>query len=303
MEWAPMSGALPPMSHTEWLRLFEEYKQIPQYAALHSGMDLDGFKQIFWLEWIHRAWGRLIGVVFLLPLIWFASTGALERRMLPKFLVLFTLGGLQGAVGWFMVASGFLPDSTEVSPYRLVIHLSLALLLFSAILWTALTTADPVPISIPGAGRLRRLCQASAILVGLTIIAGGFTAGLHAGLQYNTFPLMDGRVMPAGYSLLHPALRNLTENPIAVQFDHRLIASMTALTVLFACWVGFRMTLPRKAQMAMFMLGGAVLLQYALGVATLLSVVAIPLAVAHQGTAVLLLAASLVATHTLRGAK
>jgi len=303
MEWAPLAGALPPLSHAEWVRLFAEYKTIPQYALLHPGMDLDGFKNIFWLEWTHRAWGRLIGVVFLLPLVWFAATGAIERRMVPKLAGLFVLGGLQGAVGWFMVASGFFPDSTAVSPYRLVIHLCLALLLFAAILWTALSTMTPVPLSIPNAFRVRRLCQFACVMVALTIIAGGFTAGLHAGLIYNTFPLMDGRLIPAGYGDLHPALRNLTENVTAVQFDHRLLATLTAVTVTVAVIAGLRTSLPRNARLAVLFMGGAVFTQYALGVATLLSVVAVPLAVAHQGTAVLLLAASLTATHTLRGAK
>jgi cytochrome c oxidase assembly protein subunit 15 len=266
-------------------------------------MTLDGFRDIFWLEWIHRAWGRMIGVVFLLPLVWFAVTGTLERRMVPRLLLLFALGGLQGAAGWFMVASGFFPDSTAVSPYRLVIHLSLALILFAAILWTALSTLTPVPYSVPGAGRVRRLCQFACVMVALTILAGGFTAGLHAGLIYNTFPLMDGRLFPAGYGDLHPALRNLTENVTAVQFDHRLLATLTAVTVLCAVVAGLRASLPRNARNAVLFMGAAVLTQYALGVATLLSVVAIPVAVAHQGTAVLLLAASLTATHTLRGAK
>ncbi len=198
MVWQPVIGILPPLSHAEWVRLFGEYKAIPQYALLHPGMDLDGFKQIFWLEWLHRAWGRLIGVVFLLPLLWFAATGAIERRLTPRLALLFGLGALQGAVGWFMVSSGFFPDSTAVSPYRLVIHLSLALTLFSAILWTAMSTADPVPTSIPDALKVRRLCQFSAVMVALTIVACGLTAGLHAGLIYNTFPLMEGRLIPAG---------------------------------------------------------------------------------------------------------
>jgi cytochrome c oxidase assembly protein subunit 15 len=303
MEWAPLSGALPPLSHGEWLRIFHEYQGIPQAHVLHPDMDLAGFKQIFWPEWIHRAWARLIGVVFLLPLIFFASTGAIKRSMLPKFLIMLGLFGLQATVGWFMVQSGFLPDSLSVSPYRLVLHLGLALILFSFVLWTAMSIADPVPTSVPGAYRLRRLCQASVALVALTIVAGGFTAGLHAGLAYNTFPLMDGRLIPEGYSSLHPALRNLTENPTAVQFNHRLLATMTALTVLSACVIGFRIRLPVNVRMAMLLLGGTVMLQFSLGVATLLSWVALPVAVAHQGTAVLLLAASLMATHTLRGAK
>lgn len=303
MEWAPLSGSLPPLSHAEWLRLFGEYKAIPQYSLLHPGMDLEGFKQIFWLEWMHRAWGRLIGVVFLLPLLWFAATGAIERRLVPRLLILFAIGGLQGFVGWFMVSSGWFPDSTGVSPYRLVIHLALALTLFSAILWTALSTADPVPTSIPAAFRVRRLCQFSTVMVALTILAGGFTAGLHAGLTYNTFPLMDGHLFPAGYGDLSPSLRNLTENVTAVQFNHRLLATLAAITVITAVIAGLRVHLPRRARLAVMAMGGCVLLQYSLGIATLLSVVALPLAIAHQGTAVILLAASLTATHSLRGAK
>ena len=303
MEWAPVTGALPPLTNAEWHRLFAEYRQIPQYNLLHAGMALDGFKEIFWLEWIHRAWARMIGVAFLVPLIYFSAIDAIERRLVPKLYMLFGLFALQGAVGWFMVASGFFPDSTSVSPYRLVIHLSLALILFSAILWTALTTANPVPISVPNSHRLRRLCQGAAILVATTIVAGGFTAGLHAGLQYNTFPLMDGHLFPAGYANLHPFWRNLTENPISVQFNHRLLATLTALTVTAVVAIGLRTTLPPNARTAVYLLGGAVLLQYSLGIATLLTVVALPIAVAHQGTAVLVLATALTAAHTLRGAK
>jgi len=303
MEWAPLTGALPPMSDAEWQRLFTEYKAIPQYSLLHPGMGVAGFKDIFWLEWTHRAWGRLIGVVFLLPLVWFSLTGAIERRLIPRLVGLFVLGGLQGAAGWFMVKSGFFPDSTSVSAYRLVVHLSLAVCLFAAILWTALGALVPVPTSVPGGLRLRRLCQAALALAGLTIVAGGFTAGLHAGLTYNSFPLMDGHLIPTGYATLHPALLNLTENVTAVQFNHRLLATLTALTVLTAVVAGLRMNLPRGTRWAIWGMGGMVLAQYCLGVATLLSVVAVPLAVAHQACAVLLLASVIAATHSLRGAK
>ena len=304
MEWAPLSGALPPLSDAEWQRLFALYKMIPQYALLHPGMGLDGFKSIFWLEWSHRAWGRLIGVVFFVPLVWFAVTGAIPRRMVPRLALLFVLGGLQGAVGWFMVASGFAPDATSVSPARLVVHLTLALSLFAAILWTALSTSSPVATSITGAASVKRLAIATCVLVALTIVAGGFTAGLHAGLVYNTFPLMDGRLFPAGYADLHPFLRNLIENPIAVQFDHRLLATLTALTALATIVQGVRRgSLPVAAGMALACLGCAVVTQYMLGVTTLITGVAVPLAIAHQATAVALLAASLTLAHTLRGAR
>ena len=305
MEWAPLSGALPPLSAGEWNRLFALYKTIPQYALLHPGMDLAGFKSIFWLEWAHRAWGRLIGVVFFLPLVFFAVTGAIPRRMVPRLLLLFALGGLQGAVGWFMVKSGFSAEATAVSPYRLVIHLCLALSLFSAVLWTALSTRIPVATSILGGAGLRRLAVATACLVGLTIVAGGFTAGLHAGLVYNTFPLMDGRLFPAGYADLHPVWRNLFENVTAVQFDHRLLATATATAALATILAGVlrHRVLPTACGLALAVLGCAVLTQYGLGVTTLITGVAVPLAIAHQATAVALLASALVLTHTLRGAR
>ena len=305
MEWAPLSGAVPPLSNAEWNRLFVLYKGIPQYALLHPGMDLTGFKSIFWLEWAHRAFGRLIGVAFFLPLVFFAVTGSISRRLLPRLALLFALGGLQGAVGWFMVASGFDADATAVSPYRLVVHLILALSLFAAVLWTALSTRVPVAMSIPEAANLKRMAIITAGLVALTIVAGGFTAGLHAGLVYNNFPLMDGRLFPAGYADLHPFWRNMFENVIAVQFDHRLLATLTATAALATILAGIlhHRVLPISAGLALALLGGAVVTQYALGVMTLVTGVAVPLAVAHQATAVALLASVLTLTHTLRGAR
>ncbi|WP_428484631.1 COX15/CtaA family protein [Rhodopila sp.] len=298
MEWDPLMGVLPPMSHAEWQRLFALYQKIPQYSLVNQGFGLSGFQHIFWLEWTHRLWGRLIGCVFLLPLIWLGATARIERRLVPRLVVLFVLGGLQGAVGWFMVASGFLPDSTAVSPYRLVVHLALALLLYAAIIWTGLSTLRPVrlaPAVHPASRALAVLC---VVLVGTTIVAGGFVAGLHAGLTYNTFPLMDGRLLPAGYAALQPFPRNLTENIAAVQFDHRLLATLTLILVSVMAVTGLRAGLPR--QLALF-LGGAVAAQYLLGVTTLLWVVPVPLAVAHQLGAVVLLTAVLAVLHHLTG--
>jgi cytochrome c oxidase assembly protein subunit 15 len=309
MEWAPFGGALPPLTHTAWEHYFALYKGISQYKLLHPGMTLGEFRHIFWLEWAHRNWGRLMGVMFLGPLLWFAVTGALRRAMIIRLAALLALGALQGAVGWFMVASGFEPESIAVSPYRLVVHLVLGLSLFAGVFWTALSTLSPVPTSIAGGGRLRRLAITATALVALTIVAGGFTAGLHAGLEYNSFPLMDGRLFPAGFldPQLHPAIRNAFENVTAVQFDHRLLATITACAVLATVMFGLRQTwrdrLPGPAQFALAAMGAAVMAQYALGVATLLSVVAIPLAVTHQACAVLLLASGLAVTHSLRGAR
>ncbi len=296
MEWAPLMGALPPMSDAEWHRLFALYQKIPQYNLVNDGFGLDGFRHIFWLEWTHRLWGRLIGAVFLLPLIWFAATGRIERRMLPRLALLFVLGGLQGAVGWFMVASGFEPDSTAVSPYRLVIHLALALILYAATIWLALSLLHPVTRRVPKPLAPRVLAWACLGMVALTIIAGGFVAGLHAGLTYNTFPLMDGRLVPPGYAALHPLLRNLTENVAAVQFDHRLLATLTLLTVTAMGSLGplFGLSKPLSACLL-----AAVACQYILGVATLMFVVPVPVATAHQAGAVILLTAVLAVLHRL----
>ena len=300
MEWAPLSGAIPPVSQAEWERLYALYRRIPQYALVNEGFGLAGFQHIFWLEWVHRLWGRLIGVVFLVPLVVFAWRGLVTRGLLVRLAVLFLLGGVQGAVGWFMVASGFFADSTAVSPYRLVIHLVLALTLYSAVLWTALDmlrAGQSVPRSAPA---LRCMAGLAACLVGVTVVAGGFVAGLKAGLAYNTFPLMDGTLPPPGYGALSPWWRNLTENVASVQFDHRVLATVTAMACLAACWAGWRRA-AGPMRTALMVLGGMVAVQYALGVATLLSVVQPGLATLHQAVAVLVLSAALAAVHAGRG--
>lgn len=300
MEWAPVTGILPPLNHADWEKLFHLYQQIPQYALLHQGFGLRGFQHIFWLEYAHQLWGRLIGLAFLVPLVWFWATGRLERRLRPWLVLLFLLGGLQGAVGWFMVSSGFFPDSTSVEPYRLAIHLALALVLYAAIVWTGLTVLKPTPMHRPQTFRLRPLAFACASLLALTIVAGSFVAGTHAGLDYNTFPLMDGQLVPDDYARLTPFLRNLTENIAAVQFDHRLLATLTALTVALTVIVGFAAPTQLDVKLPLFGLGLTAAVQYGLGVATLLLVVPVGLAAAHQANAVLLLTAAIVLLHALR---
>ncbi|HKM64980.1 MAG TPA: COX15/CtaA family protein [Acidisphaera sp.] len=299
MEWDPIVGALPPLSQAEWERLFALYKQIPQYALLHAhtGFELADFRHIFRLEWAHRLLGRIIGAAFLLPMLVLWAGGRIERRLLPRLGLLFVLGGLQGAVGWFMVASGFFPDSTAVAPARLVIHLVLALTLFGAILWTALTVLRPSPRRDASASLywLSRLALGAAAL---TIVAGGFVAGTHAGLTYTTFPLMDGQIVPEGYAALHPFVLNLTRNIATVQFDHRALATITAVLGLAAFVAG--LLDPRRPAFAVTALGAVTLLQYALGVATLLNVVPVGLAVAHQGGAVAVLAAAILLAHATR---
>ncbi len=303
MEWAPLSGALPPLSEAEWNRLYDIYRTIPQYQLVNQGFGLEGFKRIFWLEWAHRLWGRLIGLAYLLPFLWFWLRGRVPAGLLPRLFGLFLLGGAQGAVGWFMVASGFEADRTAVSPYRLVVHLGLALVLFGAILWTALGLLRPLPEPGAGLGKwgsVRRQVQATAVLVVLAMLAGGFVAGLRAGLTYNTFPLMDGQLVPDSYGALSPLWRNWTENIPAVQFNHRLLATMAALAAVGAGIAGWRRLPAGPARAACLLLLGAVAVQYALGVATLLMVVPVWLGTLHQGWAVAVLAAALLALHALR---
>ncbi|MGE0417947.1 MAG: COX15/CtaA family protein [Acetobacteraceae bacterium] len=300
MEWAPVRGILPPLSNAEWHRLFDLYKQIPQYKLVNADFQLGDFQEIFWLEWVHRLWGRLVGLAFIVPLIWFWVTGHISRALVPRLLGLFILGGLQGAVGWFMVASGFFPDSTAVSPYRLVVHLSLALILYAALLWTGLSVLTPQPRRVAAPSILRALAFALTGLVALTILAGGFVAGLHAGLDYNTFPLMDGRLIPDGYARLSPFLTNLTENIAAVQFNHRLLATLSVVGVAITLLVGFRTppaVMPRGPLIALGVIAG---LQYVLGVTTLLLVVPASLGTAHQVGATLLLTAAIVLLHAIR---
>ena len=304
MEWAPFRGALPPLSEAEWQRLFGLYRQIPQFALVNPDIGLAGFKHIFWLEYVHRLWGRLMGAMFFVPLLVLWATGRIERRLRPRLVLLLLLGGLQGAVGWFMVASGFFPDATSVSSYRLVIHLALALVLYAATLWTAMSVLYPRPGAVgPGETRivvLRTLLRALCVAVPTTMLAGGFVAGLHAGLDYNSFPLMDGNLIPEGYGRLSPWPLNLTENIAAVQFDHRVLATLTAMLATACAALGLSVSLPAAMRVALIGLAAAVMLQYALGVATLVLVVPMGLAVAHQAGAVLVLTCALVCLHRLR---
>jgi cytochrome c oxidase assembly protein subunit 15 len=300
MEWAPLSGALPPLSEAEWQRLYDLYRSIPQYALVNQGFGIEGFKEIFWLEWIHRQWGRLIGLAYAGGLLWFWLRGRIPAGYKPRLLGLLALGGLQGAIGWYMVASGFEADRTAVSPYRLVIHLGLALVIFAALLWTALGLLRPVGTAPAAARPARRMLKVAVWTLVAAMLAGGFVAGIRAGFAYNTFPLMDGQIVPAGYLDLTPWWRNLTGNVAAVQFNHRLLATLSALFAAGAVWAAWRRLPAGGARRAVLAFGAAVAVQYALGILTLVHVVPITLGTAHQAMAVLVLATALVALHALR---
>jgi len=304
MEWAPISGALPPFSDAEWQRLFSLYQQIPEYQQVNRGMGLDEFKTIFWWEYIHRLWGRLIGVVFAVPFLWFWLRRRLRRELVPHLLVMFLLGGLQGALGWYMVASGF-AARTDVSQYRLVAHLGAAVAIYAYILWVALglLLPRPEPSTDRRTGRLRRLLAGLAGLVALTMAAGGFVAGLDAGFIYNTFPLMDGRLVPDDYGALRPWILNLFENVAAVQFDHRVLATLTAAAA-FGLWLySRRLHLAPRARAACTLVLAGTAGQFALGIAALVLVVPVWLGALHQAGALILLALTLMAIHLLRPAE
>ena len=308
-EWNPVIGVVPPLTEAQWATEFARYQQIPEYRLIHYGMSLAEFKGIYFWEYAHRLLGRLIGVAYAAPLVWFWLRGRLPRRLVPALLGILALGFCQGLLGWYMVESG-LVHRVEVSQYRLVAHLALALAIYSLILWVALglargrracrSVAPHLPHPLAGRMRWRRAAEAVILLVGLTIAAGGFVAGTRAGLTYNTFPLMDGRLVPAGYAQLHPFIRNWFENIPTIQFDHRLLAMTTAAAVLLLWAAGLRAALPAPTRVALWALLAAAAVQVALGISTLLYVVPIPLAAAHQADAVILLTAAIVLRHTLR---
>ena len=288
--WKPIHGALPPLSVAEWEEEFDAYKQIPQYQKLNKGMTLEEFKTIFWWEWSHRNLGRLIGVAFLVPFLVFLALRRVERALVPRLLVLFVLGGLQGALGWFMVASG-LTERVSVSQYRLVAHLTLALVIYAAIVWTALPLWRG---TWPAARREHALFPWSLAVVALVfvqIMLGGFVAGLDAGLTYNTWPLMDGRIVPEGAfgTWLAPF-----EDVGTAQFNHRVGAYVLTAAV-FALWLaGRKRSLSEFAQRSAAILLAVVVAQGLLGIWTLLEVVPVWLGALHQAGAVALLTAAVV---------
>lgn len=301
MEWAPLTGALPPLSDAEWQRVFALYQQIPEYREINQGMSLAEFKTIFWWEYVHRLWGRLIGVVFAVPFLWFLVRGRLRPDLIPHLVAMFILGGLQGALGWYMVASGF-AARTDVSQYRLVAHLALATAVYAYVLWVAIGLLIPQPAASRD-GRamgLRRLLAGLAGLVALTMAAGGFVAGLDAGFIYNTFPLMDGQWIPAGYGTLRPWIANLFENVAAVQFDHRVLAILTASGAVGLWLHARRLDLAPLVRLALTLVLAMTGVQFTLGVAALLLVVPVWLGATHQASAFILLGLILFGLRVLR---
>lgn len=299
MEWAPVSGLLPPLSTAEWERLLALYRGTAEYQQINRGMTLAEFQEIFWWEWIHRQWGRLIGVAYAIPLAWFWLRGDLPGWIKPHLAIALGLGALQGFMGWFMVASGFFADRTDVSQYRLVLHLSLALIIYAYLLWLALSLLRPQPAQ-QTAGPLGTAGKLFAGLLAVTVVSGGFVAGTDAGLTYNTFPLMDGQLIPAGYATLQPWWLNWFETIAAVQFNHRLLAVTTvAAALLLWLWSRGRDLAPSSRQ-GFAAVAGVALIQMGLGIAALLLAVPVWLGALHQAGALLLIAATVALLHGLR---
>jgi heme a synthase len=285
-EWRPLLGVIPPLNEADWLAAFEKYKLIPEYHIQNKGMELGEFKFIYWWEWAHRILGRFIGVAFALPPIYFAVTRKIESRLWPRLLALFVLGGAQGALGWYMVSSGLI-DRVDVSQYRLAAHLTLAALIFAAIIWVA-----------KGVGARRHypsstddwLAVLLVVLIFLQIAAGGFVAGLDAGQGYATWPKMDGQWIPSGLLHMVPSWKNFFENAMTVQFDHRILAYVILLATLIHAW--------RSFTLSAMILAYAVFVQACLGIMTLLLHVQVEVALVHQAGAMIVLATAVWNLHS-----
>jgi len=301
-EWQPIVGTLPPLTDAQWQDAFAKYQLTPEYRQVNGAMTLGEFKGIFWWEYFHRLLGRVIGLVFLIPLIWFTVWRRVPRALALQLLGIFALGAAQGALGWYMVQSG-LVDDPRVSPFRLTAHLGLAVLIFAAMLWTALTLRSPprTEPSVPAQRATRRLAFMFAALVFVMVLSGGLVAGIRAGFAYNTFPLMNGRIVPAEILMLDPAWTNFFWNMATVQFDHRLLALVVVVFAL-VLWRVLRTTpdMPARAVTGGDALVAMLALQIVLGIATLLYVVPVPLAALHQAGALATVGLALNVAHTLR---
>jgi len=300
VDWRPVTVILPPLTDETWERTFKMYQATPEFQKINANMDVDGFKGIFWLEYLHRSLGRAIGIAFLLPFLWFAWRGFIRRDEWLKYGAMFVLGGLQGVLGWYMVKSG-LVDNPAVSQYRLTAHLSAAFLVYACMFWVALSLLYPAGSKIehPWYGKTVALTT----LIVITVISGGFVAGLKAGKIYNTFPMMGDEWIPRDVMAIDPWWLNFFENMGTVQFDHRILA-ITTFVLIVAYWFCIpRHELPPRIAKGVNALLHTGILQVVLGVWTLLLVVPISLASAHQAIAIVLFTVALYLCHGLHRAR
>jgi len=308
-EWKPIHGVIPPLTEAQWEEELEKYRQIPEYQLINKGMSMEEFQFIFWWEWGHRLLGRVIGLAFFVPLVVFWAQGRLENWLKPGLLLGLVLGGLQGAVGWWMVASG-LVERTDVSQYRLATHLTLAFLIFGYLFWFARRLAPHGGAAGEGQRSLIPIGWAALGLVFLQLFLGGLVAGLNAGFTFNTWPLMDGKIIPGGLLAMSPGWINFFENAMTVQFQHRVTAYLLGAAAVYLVWATYRRTQSRAVRWPAVVFAAFIFVQMVFGIATLLgfgnytgtlSAHQLGVALVHQGFAVFVLAASIEYLVALKG--
>ena len=295
VDWKPLMGVIPPISEADWQHMFAKYKQFPEYQKVNMGMSLEAFKSIFMYEYLHRVLGRLIGIIFILPFLYFYITKRIKKGLTPKLIIMLIGGGFQGLLGWYMVKSG-LVDQPDVSQYRLTAHLGAAVLIFGFILWTAFglvneTSQQPKDLSI--------FSYSLSGLIFLMILSGGLVAGTKAGYAYSTWPLMGDSFIPSGLYSMSPLWLSAFEDITTIQFNHRIFAYCIVLLVVLFAIKALKANIQGAARTGLFVLIGLLILQVTLGISTLIYHVPIPIAAAHQVVAVALLSASLFISHCL----
>ena len=298
VDWRPLMGILPPMGEAEWQRVFEMYQQSPEFLKVNSDFGVNEFKSIFWLEYLHRLLGRTIGLVFFVPFVYFFARGYIQRKEWAKYLLMFILGGMQGLLGWYMVRSG-LVDVPHVSQYRLTAHLIAAFIIYAYMFWVAMSLLFPRAENAQRHAWYNKML-AVFIMVTVTVISGGFVAGLKAGTIYNTFPMMGDYWFPPGLLTLEPFWRNFSDNMTTVQFDHRWLAITTFVLVVVFWYRARKADMPARARPAVNALLHTAVLQVALGITTLLLAVPVILGATHQAVAMLLFTVALYLVHALR---
>lgn len=308
-EWKPVHGVIPPLSEADWQEELEKYRQIPEYQLINKGMSLEEFKFIFWWEWGHRLLGRVIGLAFFIPMVAFWTAGRIEPWLKPRLVIGLALGGLQGFVGWWMVASG-LVERVDVSQYRLATHLTLAFLIFAYLFWLARRLAPQGTPVQPAEKALLPLGWLFIAVLFLQLFFGGLVAGLNAGFTYNTWPLMDGQVIPSRLLSLSPVWLNAFENILTVQFQHRMMAYALGILALLVVWRTCSVTRGKRVRLPAFHLAGFIFLQMIFGIVTLLgfgsytgdlSMGQLTMALVHQGFAVFVIAAAVDYLAALKG--
>ncbi len=299
-DWKPLLGVIPPLSQDSWLIVFEMYKQTPEFKIVNRGMTLEEFKFIFWWEWFHRVFARLIGVVFIIPLIYFLIKKQVSKSLLLRLPIVFMFGIFQAFVGWWMVKSG-LSENPYVSPYRLTFHLLNALIIFSILLWIAMDYKHSLKtnfLSKPFSQDF--LVFFSIVLVFITIGTGGFMAGTNSGQSFNTFPLMNGKIIPDDYFLEDLGMYNIFENTVAINFNHRWFSIFVFFYIIFVCFKFIKFDNKKVPKILVILVLFFLTLQVALGIVTLLSNVYLPLASMHQTNSILLLSTLLISYHQFK---